>query len=62
LLTSIAHIIHERFYCNRRYAAATSRHAKVEGQEHLRREMIERGGSSEAWCGGLAPRDLNVLR
>ena len=22
-----AHIIHERFYCNRRYAAATSQHA-----------------------------------
>ena len=23
----LTHIIHERFYCNRRYAAATSRHA-----------------------------------
>jgi len=24
LATVLAHIIHERFYCNRRYAAATS--------------------------------------
>ena len=27
LIDILAHIIHDRFYCNRRYAAATSQHA-----------------------------------
>jgi hypothetical protein len=27
LTDALAHIVHERFYCNRRYAAATSQHA-----------------------------------
>ena len=27
---------------------------EVEGKVHLRREIIERGGSSEAWYGGQA--------
>ena len=31
------------------------------GKVTIRRELIERGGSSEAWYGGLAPRDLDRL-
>jgi hypothetical protein len=60
-MNDLARIIHERFCCNRGFAATTSPHASVDGQKHLRREMIERGGSSEAWCGGLAAQPLNIL-
>ena len=31
------------------------------GKVTIRRELIERGGSSEAWYGGLVPHDLDVL-
>jgi hypothetical protein len=34
---------------------------KVEGKRLFRREVIERGGSSRAWFGGLAPRTFDVL-
>jgi hypothetical protein len=57
----LAHIIHKGFYCNRRYAAATSLAGKIDGKGLLRREVIERGGTSKhGLAGGLAPRDLNI--
>ena len=52
-MSARALIIHEHFYCNGGFQAAGN---TVGGQKSLRRELIERGGSSEAWYGGRASR------
>ena len=58
----LTRMIHERFYCNHRYPAATSLAYKIDGKGLLRREVIERSGTSKLGLAGrLALRDLNIL-
>ena len=64
----LARNIHECFRClgplqqksngHPRFAAATEPTCEVEGKQPLRRDVIERGGSSEAWYGGRARRSV----